>query len=152
MENILKLFTLNTTDGLMIVVGMIFFYVLWQTLRRVFFEPYIKLAEAREALTTGAKREASAKQSQADKLFEQVDERLRAARVEAMTRKLNVLTEARATASAIVESAEKEAAEALKAGREKIRADLGRSRTSSLASVRDLANSLLDTFYASRTH
>lgn len=152
MENILKLFTLTLTDGVMIVVGMIFFFLLWQTLQRVFFEPYIRLAETREGLTTGAKKEAGTKQHQADLLFQQVDERLRAARVEAMTRKLTVLTEARTKAAAIVESAEREAAQTLKQGREQIRTDVSQSRSSSLASVRDLANSLLDTFYASKAH
>ncbi|MCB0310956.1 MAG: ATP synthase F0 subunit B [Bdellovibrionales bacterium] len=109
MEQLLKTFDLTTLDALMILSSCVLFFILWSFLDRFVFSPYLKLIEARESVTTGAKQEAAEMAKRAGNLDRQYEELMTAERVRLMEVKLAALSQAKLEGAQILKSAESEA-------------------------------------------
>jgi F0F1-type ATP synthase membrane subunit b/b' len=85
MTAILKRFDLVPTDLWMIAFTVIVFILLWQTLGRLVFTPYLKFLAEREAVTVDAKDNISGRVEQLANLERDYQEQINRARVEAMS-------------------------------------------------------------------
>ena len=128
MTELLKTFDLNLEDLKMIFVWAVCFVAIWQLLARTLFGPYIKLAEEREAVTTGAEINAKEQNKLADELTAQFEDRMTVARVNAMKIKLAALNKARTEAQGIIEKAESGAQDKLKTNRDQLKVRLDAMR------------------------
>ncbi len=138
---ILDLFSLTNEDGQMIVVGTIFLFALYFSLRSAFFKPLLRHLEEREAVTAGAVHTASQMRQKAQALRERYDEEMIQARIAANKERQTVVAKAKATASAVVSEAETKASEELQAGRQAIDTALQQA----YAKAEDEAQVLADT-------
>lgn len=117
----LKIFDLEPNDLPMIALGAVMVLVLINLLKGSLFKPYLALIEAREAATSGAQNAAEATLKEARAKNDEYSSKLMSGRVAAMQKKLARVSEARAQAAKVVESAESEAQEIVR----KVRWDLG---------------------------
>lgn len=117
MEAFLKNFDLVPLDVLMIVVCSVAFVVFWQVLSQVLWKPYLQLIDAREKATVGAQEGAHEDRARAEELKRQYEEKVGAARVAAMEKKFSLLENAKREAHTLVEKAEGEAQEHVRAVR-----------------------------------
>ena len=117
MESILKNFDLVPLDALMIIVCALLFVVFWKALTVSLWQPYMNLIEARESATIGAQDGASTSRQQAVDLLNKFEENIGSARISAMEKKLSMLEKAKKEAHTIIEKAEGEAAESVRAVR-----------------------------------
>lgn len=118
MAELLKTFDLAPQDLKMIIVWAICFVALWQILARVLFNPYLRLVESREAVTTGAGESAKLQLAQADELLAQYEDRLTQARVNGMKEKMAIINRTRSEAQEILEKSERAAQDKIRANRE----------------------------------
>jgi F0F1-type ATP synthase membrane subunit b/b' len=95
----------------------IFFFVFWRLMAKVVFAPFIGLAEAREAATTGAQDEADAYVREAQERANTLEEALFSARAKAVEQRSRKVSEAAQEAQGILASAENDAKELLKNAR-----------------------------------
>ncbi len=116
-ESILNNFDLVPFDVLMIAIWALLFVSMWKILGRVFFAPYLALVEARESATTGAEDSAATVRASAEQVRQTYADRLGQARVQAVTQRLAVVSEAKLKAAKILEIAEGDAQETLRAAR-----------------------------------
>ena len=89
------------------------FIVLWVVLGHMIFKPFFQLLEEREARTTGDEHAAQEKKNRARMLRQQVDEKLREARLSGITQRDERVKVAKERAQEIVELAMKQAGEQL---------------------------------------
>lgn len=127
----------------MIAVSAVLFVVLWKTLGKVLFAPYLELVEAREAATVGAEDAAKSDHQRALDVTAQYEEQLMAARVAAMEKKLAALTIARSEASAIVEKAEGDSQELLRSVRWEMAKKLDELRSKAFGDIDALADMIV---------
>lgn len=119
-----KIFTLEQHDALMIIVGAFVYLAFWQLMKKVFWQPYLQLFEERERLTSGAEATAGSQRQEAKELIEQYEEKISAARIEAMQHKLQKVSEASRQASSILSRAENNAKDQILAGRKQLQENL----------------------------
>ena len=124
MGGILKTFDLVPADAVMILVGAVFFVILWKALEQSLFQPYLQLIERREAATSGAGQTAQEKLAKADDLNRQFDSKLLEQRVIFMQGKLAALDLAKGEADQITDNATKTAQSIIAAGRKQIAAKI----------------------------
>lgn len=128
----------------MIPVGALFFVVLWWIMGRFVFKPYLALIEAREAATTGAVDTSRETLARAAEIRASYDQKLGAARIDAVKQKLVAVAEAKKHAATVTENAERQAQAALKDGRGEISRDIEGVRTQSLRDADSLSNMIVD--------
>ncbi|NDC37381.1 MAG: hypothetical protein EBZ48_04945 [Proteobacteria bacterium] len=128
MEQILKTFDLNLLDAQMILIWGVAFIVLWQLLSKLVFARFLALIELRDAATTGAREEAERKIAEANALTVKIDDRLAEVRISAMKQKLSELTNARAQAQQITESADQKAQQLIESSRAELKTRLNALR------------------------
>lgn len=128
----------------MIPFGALLFVILWQSLARVVFNPYLKLLEARENATSGAVESSREKLAKAGELRTAYADQIAQARVEAMRVKLAAVAAAKKENGALVEKAEAAAQEALKQGRADIAREAGSLREQTLRDADGLADMIID--------
>lgn len=143
MDNLLATFSLTPADARMIPIGCVLFFLLWKLLSAKLFTPFLQVTETREAMTTGAAAAADEKVALAARLNEEIDERIRSTRVDAMRRKLDTVAAARAKAQQILERAEGGAAEQIKSARKEIADSTAALRAKSLERADALASELV---------
>lgn len=125
---ILKTFSLERLDVPMILVGLALFFCLYKLLEAKVFLPVLEHVERREHATSGAVDTASLMRQKTTALRERFEQKMFEARVEANSRKLEIVNRAKAEASELHKSAEQEVAKVLAAGRAKIASELSDCR------------------------
>jgi len=144
MDTLLKFLSLDPRDALMIPVGTVLFFLLWKTLERKLFRPFLALIEAREAATSGAVETAQAKRVEAQEKSASYDRQLTEARISAMRGKLSALSAAKTEAAKIVEQAEGQAQQVLSEGRAAVTRDVQSLRAETLGSVDSLSQMIVE--------
>jgi len=109
MENVFAMFDITPFDGVMILVGAVFFVVIWKSLQKVLFDPYLKLVEEREQATSGAKDYAAREVAEAKELTQEYERRIMEGRIAALEEKIKELDRAKQEAAKIISQAENEA-------------------------------------------
>jgi len=109
MEKIINAFDLTLLDGQMILVCAVLFVIFINLAKRTLFGPLLDLIDAREAATDGAETEALAIHKKAADLNHDYERQLVAARVAAVTAKLEVVARAKDRAAQIIGQAEQAA-------------------------------------------
>ena len=142
MSNILHEVDLTNQDGLMILVGTAFIYLLYFTLSKKLFSPLLEHLEHREGVTTGALHAAAQMRQKGQALRARYDEGLFQARVEANRQKNDILTAARKAASETIAAAEASAAAELQSGRAAIEKQISDSQSRIDSEARELADKL----------
>ena len=130
-EALLKFFDLTREDAQMIVFGAIFFIILWKLLDRAVFTPFLALYTAREAATDGAGDIAASINEEADQAMAQYEERIGAARGQAVKQKALEVNQAKEEANRILADATRQA----NAEMQRVRAEL----VVKMKSVREVA-------------
>jgi F0F1-type ATP synthase membrane subunit b/b' len=139
---ILQIVDLTNQDGLMILVGTAFIYLLYFTLSKKLFSPLLEHLEHREGVTTGALHAAAQMRQKGQALRARYDEGLFQARVEANRQKNEILTTARKAASETIAAAEASAAAELQSGRAAIEKQISDSQSRIDSEARELADKL----------
>ncbi len=147
MAEILKMFDLTPFDVVMIGVGVAFFFVLWAILERVLFAPFLQLLETREGMTSGSEALAQEKRGEVEKVSREYEARLQQARIEAMTSQAAIIQAAQQRAQQVVEKAEGEAQEHVRA----VRWDAKKSYEEAQKLTRDQIESLASQLVGSIT-
>lgn len=140
LEQILGVFALSVTDFWMICVVAAAFTLYSFVAGKVFFLPFLKNFEAREALTTGADSEASALVERASAIEAEIDERINSARIDAVKEKLEKLQGSQKEASALLLEAENDAQAVVVRGREEIHREIDQLKAELFSRVDDLAS------------
>ena len=143
MSEILKSFDLVPLDAIMIAVSAALFVVLWKTLGKALFEPYVALVEARESATIGANDTAYAERAKASALYEDYEQKLMSARVAAMEKKLSAISKAKEEADGLVEKAEDAAQELVRSVRWEMAKSVDELRTKAFGEVDALADMIV---------
>lgn len=125
MEAFLKNFDLVPFDLVMIAIGAVLFVCLWQILRIVVFQPYLKLVDARERATSGAEAQARANEERAMILFKEYEQKLMEERAVALKVKFEALSKAKAEAGRMINKAESEAQSYLEGVRKELDKEVG---------------------------
>ncbi len=141
MEQILKLFDLAPRDVPMIALCTILFVALLKLLDKHLFSPYLALVEAREEKTAGAEVRASEIHALAQAKSAEYNTRILNARIEAMKRKLDILSNAKIEAAKILERAEGEGQEILRNARWEIKEKISSLKANAFKD----ADSMVDT-------
>ncbi len=141
MEEILKTFDLTVRDGQMILVGSVVFYAFWCIIDSLVLKPFIKLFEAREALTTGATSSSKNLNEEAASIYKKCEDEIHAARVAAIAEKQQALLEAKNQGATVISRAENEVQESVR----KARWDRESALTATKASVMNDADTLAKT-------
>jgi F0F1-type ATP synthase membrane subunit b/b' len=144
MESFLKNFDLVPFDVVMIAVCAILFVVLWKTLGKVLFAPYLELVEAREAATVGAEDGAKSDQARAQAITEEYEGKLMAARVAAMEKKLAAITKAKSEADSLVGKAEDGAQEMMRTIRWEMAKKMDEMRSKAFSDIDGLADMIVE--------
>ncbi len=144
MAEILKNFDLNLLDAQMIAVCAVLFVVLWKTLGKVLFGPYLTLVEARERATVGASDTAQAELAKAKAISEDYEQKLMTARVAAMEKKLAAVSKAKSEADSIVEKAEDNAQELVRSVRWEMAKKVDELRTKAFGEVDALSDMIVN--------
>ncbi len=121
MEQLLQTFDINTLDAQMIIVWAVVFVVIWKGLAKKVFSSLLVLVEAREAAVSGASQRAKTAREEAAQLSSSIEESLAITRAEAMKLKNEKISESRAKAQDLVDSAAHDAAKQLESGRGSIK-------------------------------
>lgn len=116
----LQMLHLTNEDGVMILVGLIFIYMLYFTLSKKLFGPLLAHLEQREGVAIGALHTADQMRQKGRALRARYDEGLFQARLAANKKKNEVLVEAKKAATETIGAAEGAAAKELQAGRNAI--------------------------------
>ena len=117
MEEFLKTLDLVPFDLVMIAACVPLVILLWKSMERYLFAPYLAVVEAREQLTSGAIESAAQSVARAHELEVQYQNVISAARVSAVKEKSERLLRAKAEAAHVVSKAEDEAQEHLRSVR-----------------------------------
>lgn len=113
LESVFKTFQLTAQDAHMIYWGAVGFTSIWVMLDLVFFGPYLKLLEARDAATEGASEAATQLELEAGRLSDQYEAQIMTARRAALDTKSKEIGRAKAEANRLVEEAQTQARAAL---------------------------------------
>lgn len=124
----LETFSLTKLDVPMIFVGLALFFFLYKLLESSVFRPLLEHLEQREHATTGAVETAALLRQKAGALQERYDQSIFQARVEANTKRVEIVTRSKFEATEIVSKAEAEVARVLKEGRESIDRQMAQCR------------------------
>jgi F0F1-type ATP synthase membrane subunit b/b' len=143
MESLLKMFSLTVQDAQMIPFGALFFIVLWLSLSRFVFKPYLALIEARERATSGAVDSIREKLARAAELRQGVEQKIGTERFAAVKQKLETISVAKQSATRVVEEAEIAAQTTLKEGRAQIARDVETVRTRTIGEADGLAEMIV---------
>jgi len=124
-------------DYTLVVQVLSFFFMLF-VLNKLLFVPFVQLLSERDERTEGATREAESARGDADRIRQEVETQLAAARAEAMAEAEAVRREARAEEAQIFEHAKSEATQTLG----QMRAEIAVERDKAAEALRDQASSL----------
>jgi F0F1-type ATP synthase membrane subunit b/b' len=142
--SILKNFDLVPFDVLMIAIWAVLFVLLWQVLGRFFFAPFLALTEAREAATTGAESGALEVRSRAEETRQEYDRKIVDARVHALKQKMELVQAAKDLAAKILDKAEAESQEILRAERWEIAQKVDSLRLEAFREADQMASLLVE--------
>ena len=140
--NILATVSLSPTDGIMIVVCTGLVFMLYKVLEVKVFTPLLEHVEQRESLTSGAVFTATQMRQKSAALKARFDEAIFKARVAGNTKRSEIVAAAKEQASAIVRSAENEAASELGVGRQEIARQIAAARSGAEGEAQELAKRL----------
>jgi F-type H+-transporting ATPase subunit b len=127
-----------------VVAQIFFFLVLWFSLSRVLFRPFLKMLEERERKTEGAREEAAAQVQEGEKLRIEYEQALAAAEQEGIALKERLLTDGRRTRDEILNRAREEAAARLQEVRETTAKELARERPSAAQEAETIARAVVE--------
>ncbi len=139
---LLQTVDLTNQDAVMILVGLAFMYILYFALARRVFAPLLEHIEHRESVTAGALHAADQMREKGRALRARYDEGLFQARLEANTKKNEILAAAKKVASETLAGAETAAASELQAGRAMIEKQIRDADARIELEAKDLAERL----------
>lgn len=143
MEEILKNFDLVPFDVVMIFVGAMSFVLLWKTLEKELFNPFLKLLELREGLTTGADSNAKDIQDEAARLEEDYAQKMLSIRIAAMDKKLAALDRAKAEANSSIDKAAAEAKSFIEKEKASIASSRDKARAEAIGQTKGMVDELV---------
>lgn len=143
MEAFLKNFDLVPFDLVMIFAGALSFVLLWKTLEKNLFNPFLKLLELREGLTTGADSNAKTLQEKAASLEEEYSQQMLSARIAAMEKKLSTLESAKGQANSITEKAYQESKSFLEKEKTEIASSKEKVRAEAISQTKSMVDGIV---------
>lgn len=122
-----------------ILYQAVLFVVLWYLLKKILFQPYLKLLEEREQKTTGAQHDSTDLEREGARLRAQYEEKLAQAQAVAQAAKEEIVQSGRVERERILSEARAEAAQILERIRHEIGAVVGEERRRAAAEATALA-------------
>jgi len=132
------------------VVQIVSFFVLLFVLNRLLFRPYMEVLEQRSERSEGTLRAAAGDRRRAEEIKAQLEGEMARARAEAGKRAEALRRQARAEQQAILEEAEREAAERLARLREGIERARGEAAAQLQSEARGLASRVVEVLLGER--
>jgi len=125
-----------------ILYQVILFVVLWLILKRLLFQPYLKLLQERERKTSGAELDSSELEHEAARLRAQYEETIAQARTAGYAAKEEILQRARSEREKVIAAARAEAAQILDRVRREIATAVAEERRIATAEAAALAREM----------
>ena len=111
-----------------ILYQVVLFVISWLFLKKILFQPYLKLLEERERKTTGAQHDSTDLEREGARLRAQYEEKIAQAQAAAQAAKEEILQSGRLEREKILGEARAEAAQILERVRQEIAAAVGEER------------------------
>lgn len=122
-----------------ILYQVVLFVISWLFLKKILFQPYLKLLEERERKTTGAQHDSTDLEREGARLRAQYEEKIAQAQAAAQAAKEEILQSGRLEREKILGEARAEAAQILEHVRQEIAAAVGEERRRAAAEASALA-------------
>jgi len=122
-----------------ILYQVVLFVISWLFLKKILFQPYLKLLEERERKTTGAQHDSTDLEREGARLRAQYEEKIAQAQAAAQAAKEEILQSGRLEREKILGEARAEAAQILERVRQEIAAAVGEERRRAAAEASALA-------------
>ena len=126
-----------------IVYQIILFLVLWLILKKILFQPYLRLLEERERSTTGAEHDSAELEHEAARLRAQYQDKIAQAQAAGYTAKESIVQDGRRQHEGILRQAREEATNALEAVRREIAMALEREMQVANAEAAAVADEMI---------
>lgn len=126
------------------VIYLVIFLITWGVLKGKLFDPYLKLKEARESATVGARTEASKMKHEADAILGDYDAKLKAARQDAEAKRQELRAKGEASRKETLEAAYAQSGETLADHRAKLQAQVATAREDLRAEAKALSTLIAD--------
>lgn len=127
-----------------IVYQIILFVVLWVILRKLLFQPYLRLLEEREQQTIGAQHDSVDLENEGAKLKAQYDEKMTQGQAAGYAAKEAINQDARQQREKILGQARDEAARSLEQVRQEVAAAMEREKRLAAAEVSTVAADMVN--------
>ena len=128
-----------------ILYQVVLFVISWLFLKKILFQPYLKLLEERERKTTGAQHDSTDLEREGARLRAQYEEKIAQAQAAAQAAKEEILQSGRLEREKILGEARAEAAQILERVRQEIAAAVGEERRRAAAEASALAAEMAST-------
>jgi F-type H+-transporting ATPase subunit b len=126
-----------------VLYQIVLFLVLWIVLRKVLFQPYLKLLEERERKTTGAQHDSIDLEHEGARLRAQYEEKIAQAQAAGYRAKETFLQQARREREATLTRARDEAMTMLEGVRREVESQIRRERQLAMAEARSVAQEMV---------
>jgi F-type H+-transporting ATPase subunit b len=135
--------SLTPSDVKMIPVGTALFFVYWQLADRLLFQPFLRVINEREAMTSGASSAAHDTLKEAEQLLTDYDDQILAARVDAMQKKQVALNDCASWSREELAKAANQAQAQIASSRASLAEELKKTQSTMAASISALANDIV---------
>jgi F-type H+-transporting ATPase subunit b len=125
-----------------VIYQVVLFLVLWLILSKVLFQPYLRLLEEREQMTTGAEHDSAELELEGAQLKARYEEKVAAAQAAGYAAKEAIVQEARQQREKILGAAREEAATTLNRLRQDVTTAMANERQLAAAEVSILASDM----------
>jgi F-type H+-transporting ATPase subunit b len=126
-----------------VVYQIILFLVLWIILRKILFQPYLRLLEERERKTTGAQHDSLELEHEGARLRAQYEEKIAQAKAAGYASKEAILQEARRERERILTQAREEAMKLLEGMRREVESQMQKERQLAAVEARIIAQEMV---------
>ena len=126
-----------------ILYQIVIFLVLWLTLSKVLFRPYLDLLEERERKTTGTRHDTSQLEHEGARLKAEYEEKITQARRAGIAAKDAIIQEGRQERERLLQQAREEAARTLESARHDVQSQLERERELAASEVAGVAQDMV---------
>src|SRR5688572_3748488 len=126
-----------------VVYQIILFLVLWIILRKILFQPYLRLLEERERKTTGAQHDSLELEHESARLRAQYEEKIAQAKAAGYASKEAILQEVRRERERILTQAREEAMKLLEGMRREVESQMQKERQLAAVEARIIAQEMV---------
>ena len=117
-------FSLTPWDLKMMPVGCVCFFLFWRSCKALIFDPCMELINAREQATEGSLTDSSDLLLKSEKLEQEYQEKIGAARIQAMQNKLELIKQTKTDSQNLLLKANQEAEAIIKTAQEKVKSEI----------------------------